>query len=109
MSRDRDVDRRVDELERGQDRMAEEIGQLRRELRALGVNIPELDPAAPGRTPLSEAALLASMRRRAAQARAKKRIGAGSGAVKEPETLQRLVEASEEGEEGDDDGDDPLP
>ena len=83
--------------------MAEEIAQLRRELRALGVNIPELDPTAPGKTPLSEEALLASMRRRAARARAKKQLGEGKGAVRDPEVLQRLIEEAQEGG-GDDDG-----
>jgi chromosome segregation ATPase len=94
-----DLDRRIEELERSQRRMGEEIEQLKRELRALGVQIPELDPAAPGKTPLAPEARLAAMRRAAAHARASKRVGSGSGAVSNPETLERL-----QGGTADDDG-----
>lgn len=50
--------------------MAEEIEQLQKELRGLGVELPELNPA--GRTPLSPQARLASNQRKAAKARAAK-------------------------------------
>jgi hypothetical protein len=94
-----DLERKVEELERNQRRMAEEIEQLQRELRALGVQIPELDPAAPGKTGLSQEARLAVLKKAAAKARASKPVGEGKGAVKDEETAKRL----RSGLEGDDD------
>lgn len=97
-----DLDRRLEELERNQRRMAEEIEQLQRELRALGVQIPELDPAAPGKTQLSPEARLVVLRQAAKKARAAKPVGEGRGAVKDPETAERLRTGTEEAP--DDDG-----
>jgi len=84
------LDRRVEEIERNQRRMAEEIEQLQRELRSLGVHLPELDPAASGKTPRSPEARLAALRRGVAIARSRKRVGEGRGAVRNPETAERL-------------------
>lgn len=90
-----DLKQKVEELERNQRRMAEEIEQLQRELRALGVQIPELDPGASGRTPLSQKTRLAALRRAAAKARASKPIGRGSGCVKDEATKERLLSGLE--------------
>ncbi len=71
MQRDKDLATRLEEVERNQRRMAEEIEQLQHELCALGVEVPDLNPA--GRTPLSPQARLAVLQRSAAIARAAKR------------------------------------
>lgn len=86
-SKDEILDR-LDEVERNQSRMAAEIEQLRRELQAHGLSIPEINPA--GRTPLSEEARLARFQRAAAVARQAKRVGEGRGCIKSPETAEKL-------------------
>jgi hypothetical protein len=99
MPREKDIDTRVEELERGARRMADEIDQLARELRALGVSAPELNPGAPGRTKLSDEARLAALQRAAAKARASKPVGSGKGAVADAETADRLRSEAEGSED----------
>lgn len=94
MPREKDVSTRLDEVERIQRRHAEEIEQLQRELRALGVELPELSPA--GRTPLSPQARLAALRLAAAKARAAKPIGDGKGAVSDEAVAEQLARQAEE-------------
>lgn len=102
MSRAKDIETRVDEVERTQRRQSEEIEQLQRELKALGVDLPDIEPS--GRTPLSPEARLAAMRRSAAKARAAKAVREGRGAVGDHETAERLRdEAAEEHDDDDDD------
>ena len=97
MPRDKDIDTRVEELERVQRRLAEEIDQLHRELRAMGVDVPELNPARPGRTRLSDEGYIVALRKSAAAARAAKTVGPGKGSVGDPETAERLrAEADED-------------
>ena len=95
MPREKNIDTRVEELERGQRRLAEEIDQLSRELRALGVTVPDLNPARPGRTPLSPEARVAALRKSVAKARASKPGGAGKGAVSDPAVAERLRSEAE--------------
>lgn len=95
MAREKDLDTRVEELERSQRRMGEEIDQLQRELRGMGISVPELNPASPGRTPLSAEARLAALRKAAAKARAAKPVGSGKGSVTDQETADRLSAAVE--------------
>lgn len=93
MPREKDIATRLDEVERIQRRQSEEIEQLQRELKALGVELPDLEPA--GHTPLSPEARIAAMRRAAAKARAAKTVGEGRGAVGDPEIAERLRDEAE--------------
>lgn len=97
MPRGKDIETRLDEVERIQRRQSEEIEQLQRELKALGVELPDLEPA--GHTPLSPEARLVAWRRAAAQARAAKAVADGRGAVGDPETADRLREEAAREEE----------
>lgn len=89
MPSDSDVEDRLDRVERRQERLDEEVRQLRRELKALGVDIPDLSPT--GKTPLSPQARLARLRLAAAHARAAKGVGPGVGRVNLSETADRLM------------------
>lgn len=85
---------RIEALERTIRRQDHELDQLRRELRAFGVEIPQINPA--GRTPLSPQARSVQRQILAARARASKRVAvdaqgrAGMGTLRDPETKQRL-------------------
>lgn len=94
MSTDDDLASRVDELERLTTRQAEEIALLRRELRALGVQVPDRNPARP--TKLSPQARVERMRRSAARARAAKLVGEGKGSVRDPTTADRLRQEAQQ-------------
>ncbi len=89
MQRDKEFDTRLDEIERAQRRMAEEIEQLQRELKAQGITLPELNPA--GDTPLSPESNLRQLQLAAKRARAAKTVGGGKGAVQEAETAERFA------------------
>ena len=97
MPREKDFATRIDEVERIQRRQSEEIEQLQRELKALGIDLPEIAPA--GHTPLSPEARLVALRRAAAKARAAKTVGDGRGAVGDHEVAERLREQAEHEEE----------
>ncbi len=99
MAREKDIDTRVEELERSQRRMGEEIDQLQRELRGLGINVPELNPASPGRTPLSDESRLVVLRRVAEDARLAKTVGPGKGSVSQEAADQMRADAEADGED----------
>ena len=99
MAREKDIDTRVEELERSQRRMGEEIDQLQRELRGLGITVPELNPASPGRTPLSDEARLAALRKVALDARLAKTVGRGKGSVSQEAADQMRADAEADGED----------
>lgn len=88
MARNTDPEQRIDQLERQLARQAKEIDQLRRELRGLGIEVPELNPA--HRTKLSPQARLERLRLAAARARASKPVGTGKGSVSDRRTAARL-------------------
>ncbi len=94
MAREKDLERRVAQIERNQDLILRELGQFRNELRALGLDVPDLDPAR-DRPKLSPQARLALLRRAAATARASKEVGEGKGALNSPETAARLREEAQ--------------
>jgi len=79
---------RVDQLARTQKILERDLRQLRRELAAHGLKIPEPNPS--GRTKLSPEARLVRLRRAAAKARAAKKVGPGVGGVNDEETASRL-------------------
>ena len=91
---------RIELLERTNRRQDELIVQLRRELRAFGVELPEINPA--GRTPLSPQARSAHRQILAARARASKPVlvdasgRAGMGSLRSDETKERLAVEAEE-------------
>lgn len=67
-----------------------EMAQIRRELRALGVQVPELRPGG-ARTPLSPQALRAVQLRRCDDMRRRKPVGAGKGCVS-PDGRTRVLD-----------------
>jgi sugar phosphate isomerase/epimerase len=79
---------RLDQVERTQKILERDLRQLRRELQAHGLRIPEPNPG--GRTKLSPEARQALLRRAAAKARAAKQVGPGVGGVNDEETASRL-------------------
>lgn len=83
-----------DQQQRVSARLENELQQLRRELKALGVRVPEVNPT--GRTKLSPEARLAAMRAAAAKARASKPVGKGTGAVRDPSVAARLREEAQQ-------------
>lgn len=91
---------RIEVLERTIRRQDHELDQLRRELRAFGVELPQINPA--GRTPLSPQARSARRQILAARARASKRVAvdaqgrAGMGTLRDTETKERLELEAEE-------------
>ena len=90
MSRDTPdaTDRRLTQLELGQQRLARDVEQLRQELAAFGIEIPELNPGE--RPRLSPQARVSAGRLRAALARAAKAVGEGKGAVRDEATMLRM-------------------
>lgn len=90
----------VEQQRRLNTRRDAELEQLRRELRALGVRVPDLNPT--GRTKLSPQARTAAMRASVAKARAAKPVGKGKRAVSDPDVAARLrAEAQQLADEAD--------
>lgn len=77
-----------EQLRRLSSRQELELQQVRRELRALGVQLPEITPD--GHAKLSPQARLACARRAAAQARAAKTVGSGKSSVRTAEVAARM-------------------
>jgi len=98
---------RVEQLARTQKILERDLRQLRRELAAHGLKIPEPNPS--GRTKLSPEARMALLRRAAAKARAAKKVGPGVGEVNDDRTAARLRQEAldllaEAGDDADDSG-----
>lgn len=80
---DNDFEERLRKLE-------EEVRILHRELKAQGVDVPEMSEN-PSKTPLSRESLLAVKRDLAARARAAKPVGKGKGAVSSASVKKKLM------------------
>ena len=86
--------RAIERLGRIIDHQDQEIAQLRRELRAAGLRVPEVNPA--GRTSLSPEALLTAQRRSMAHCRAAKRVGPGKDCVGSREVQARMRDLADD-------------
>lgn len=86
-----DADARIDALEDEVAELRAQIQALTRELRALGVQVPDYEDN-PGREPMSPEALRALREDLALQARAAKPVGKGKGKLSRAEKQKAVAE-----------------